>query len=224
MAADSSHQGNVLPFRQLRLRPKTLFQTQTIGESHPQEWQFCAAIEGRGLMLAPMPGQRMPALKPGTRYCVQGFTGQYDFSFDTALLGVFDVPFAYALMSYPPEVNARLVRQALRVRTLLPAKLMPAPGQAGDSQASSILDLSLAGALIETLRPAGDLGTAVRLSFVVDVDSEKTQINADALICHRRELTGPTRERVGLSFRTLPKQERLLLSLYLHTVAADLDS
>lgn len=224
MAADSSHQGNALPFRQLRLRPKTLFQTQAGNDAQPLEWQFCAAIEGRGLMLAPMPGQRMPALKPGANYRVQGFTGQYDFSFDTALLGLFDAPFAYALMSYPAEVNARLVRQALRVRTLLPAQLLSTAAPAGTTQTSSILDLSLAGALIETLHPAGDLGGAVRLSFVVDVDGEKAQINAEALICHRRELTGPARERIGLSFRALPKQERLMLSLYLHTLAADLDS
>ena len=223
MPADASH-ATPLPFRQLRLRPKTLLQTWRTGDSGiTQEWQFCAAIEGKGLMLAPLPGQRMSPVSTGVRYGVQGFTGQYDFQFETEAVGTFDAPFVYALLAWPDAVQARLVRQALRVRTLLPAQLAPIAGRA-EGQAASVLDLSPAGALVETLHPMGGVGDALRITFVVDAEGEKTQISTEAVICHRRAMEAPSRERLGLSFRALPKTERLVLSIYLKDIADTLDA
>lgn len=223
MPADASNT-SALPFRQLRLRPKTLLQTWRLGDGGvAQDWQFCAAIEGKGLMLAPMPGQKMAPVATGARYGVQGFTGQYDFQFETQAVGTFDAPFVYALLAWPETVQARLVRQALRVRTLLPAQLSPIAAK-GNTEAASVLDLSAAGALIETLNPMGEVGDALRISFVVDAEGEKTQITTEAVICHRRAMEAPSRERLGLSFRALPKTERLLLSIYLRDIADTLDA
>lgn len=214
-----------LSFRQLRLRPKTPVQLSKPGDpAMAQDCQFAAAIEGKGLMFAPVPGQRMPALAKDTRFLVQGFTGQYDFRFETALLGVFEVPFQYALLAWPEQVDGRLVRQALRVRTLLPAELSIGDGPGGATQRASILDLSAAGALVEAGQGIGDVGTPARLSFVVEAEGERLQITAPGSVCHRRALEGPARERIGLSFRALPKPERLMLSLYLAKIAAELDA
>jgi hypothetical protein len=223
MPADASN-ASAIPLRQLRLRPKTLLQTWRIGDTGiAQEWQFCAAIEGKGLMLAPLPGQKMAPVTTGARCGVQGFTGQYDFQFETQAVGTFDAPFVYALLAWPEAVQARLVRQALRVRTLLPAQLSHITTK-GDTQAASVLDLSAAGALVETLHPMGDVGDALRISFVVEAEGEKTQISTEAVICHRRAMEAPSRERLGLSFRALPKTERLVLSIYLKDIADTLDA
>ena len=94
----------------------------------------------------------------------------------------------------------------------------------GETQAASVLDLSAAGALVETLHPMGDVGDTLRISFVVDADGEKTQITTEAVICHRRAMESPSRERLGLSFRALPKTERLVLSIYLKDIADTLDA
>jgi c-di-GMP-binding flagellar brake protein YcgR len=174
-------------------------------------------------MLAPLPGQKMAPVANGARYGVQGFTGQYDFQFETQAVGTFDAPFVYALLAWPEAVQARLVRQALRVRTLLPAQLSPVTMK-GETQAASVLDLSASGALVETLHPMGDVGDTLRISFVVDADGEKTQITTEAVICHRRAMEAPSRERLGLSFRALPKTERLVLSIYLKDIADTLDA
>ncbi|GIX37751.1 MAG: hypothetical protein KatS3mg127_0990 [Silanimonas sp.] len=222
MPADASHLP--LPFRQLKLRPKTLLQVGREGDSAtPSEWQFCAAIEGKGLMLAPLPGARMSALPTGAGLQVQGFTGQYDFHFKTSALGTFEVPFAYTLLAWPEEVRGRLVRQALRVRTLLPAQLSALPG-GGEPRAAAVLDLSLTGALVETPAPVGALGESLRISFVVEVEGDPLQITTEARICHHRAMEGPSRQRLGLSFRALPRQERLALAAYLHGLAASLDA
>ncbi|MCE2944190.1 MAG: PilZ domain-containing protein [Lysobacteraceae bacterium] len=213
-----------LGFRQLRLRPKTLVQLSASGDgAAPEDWLFAAAIEGRGLMLAPVPGRKMGPMAKNARFLVQGFTGQYDFRFETGLLGVFDVPFHYALLGWPDRVDGRLVRQALRIRTLLPATLVGGEGPGGTGQRASIVDLSAAGALVETATPIGDVGTPARLVFTVEAEGERLQITAHAAVCHRRTLDHPVRERVGLSFRALPKPERLMLSLYLAKMAAELD-
>ena len=223
MPADASN-ASAVTLRQLRLRPKTLLQTFRIGDTGvAQEWQFCAAIEGKGLMLAPLPGQKMAPVTAGARYGVQGFTGQYDFRFETQAVGTFDAPFVYALLAWPEAVQARLVRQALRVRTLLPAQLSPV-SMTGKAQAVSVLDLSAAGALVEALHPMGDMGDTLRISFVVEAEGEKTQITTEAVICHRRTMEAPSRERLGLSFRALPKTERLVLSIYLKDIADTLDA
>ncbi len=221
MPADASH--SPITLRQLRLRPKTLLQTLKHGDpAMGIEWQFCAAIEGKGLMLAPAPGQKMPIMANGARYTVQGFTGQYDFSFDADAVGTFDAPFAYTLLSWPETVKARLVRQALRVPTLLPAQLSAVGGQKGEPQSASVLDLTESGALVEVLNPVGRVGDTLRISFVVEADGEKTQINTDALLCHCSRLENPSRERIGLSFKPLPKTERLMLSVYLRDLAESL--
>lgn len=218
MPADAGH--SPITLRQLRLRPKTLLQTLRHGDpSMGVEWQFCAAIEGKGLMLAPPPGQKMPLMTPGARYAVQGFTGQHDFSFDADAVGTFDTPFAYTLLTWPETVKARLVRQALRVPTLLPAQLSPLAGQKGEPQSASVIDLSASGALVETAHPIGGAGDALRISFVVESEGERAQITTEALICHHSRLDNPGRERLGLSFRPLPKTERLMLSVYLSNVA-----
>lgn len=222
MPADAGH--SPITLRQLKLRPKTLLQTLRHGDpSTGIEWQFCAAIEGKGLMLAPPPGQKMPAMTAGASYFVQGFTGQYDFSFDADVVGTFDAPFAYTLLSWPETVKARLVRQALRVPTLLPAQLSALAGQKGEPQSASVLDLTASGALLEVLHPVGRVGDALRISFVVEADGEKVQINTDALLCHCSRLEHPSRERIGLSFKPLRKTERLMLSAYLRDLAEALE-
>jgi hypothetical protein len=224
MPSDASNTARI-PFRQLRLRPKTLLQTWRVGDAGvAHDWQFCAAIEGKGLMLAPMPGQKMPPISAGARYGVQGFNGQYDFQIEATAVGTFEVPFVYALLSWPDDVQARRVRQALRVRTLLPAQLSPVDGRGGESQAASVLDLSASGALVETLNPMGDVGDPLRVSFVVEAEGEKMQLTTDAVICHRSSLDAPSRERLGLSFRALQKTERLLLSIHLKDLADSLDA
>lgn len=215
---------NLIPFRQLRLRPKTLLQGWRPGDGGvTQEWQFCAAIEGKGLMLAPLPGTKMPALADGSRYGVQGFTGQHDFRFETRALGSFEAPFAYVLMEWPVGVEARLVRHDLRIRTLLPAKVAPVVDGKGPVQTASILDLSASGALIEALHPTGGVGDALRIAFSVEVEGESALISTEGIICHRASMPSPSRERLGLSFRALPKNERLLLSVYLQALAESAD-
>lgn len=226
MSVDPSGVGPTpLGFRQLRLRPKTLVQLSARGDSAvAEDWLFAAAIEGRGLMLAPLPGRKMTPLAKDANFLVQGFTGQYDFRFEAGLLGVFEVPFHYALLGWPDRVDGRLVRQALRVPTLLPATLAAGEGPGGAGQRASIVDLSAAGALVETATSIGDVGTPARLVFTVEAEGERLQITAHAAVCHRRTLDHPVRERIGLSFRALPKPERLMLSLYLAKMAAELDA
>jgi hypothetical protein len=63
----------------------------------------------------------------GETYLMHGFTGQYDFRFTSTVIQAFDFTFrvpayAYAVLSFPEVIEARKVRNSMRIRTARPAR------------------------------------------------------------------------------------------------------
>lgn len=198
----------------LRLRPGMSLQARPVGETgSPLELRFFAAIEDKGLMAVPtVEGDIRRQLQPGVPYRLGGFTGTHDFHFQSRVLQFHAMPFVYALFAYPGEVMARQVRVSLRIPTSLPALAY--------SEAASIavpvrvVDLSQCGAMMWAPGPLGAVGKGVRLSLELDVDGRTESLALDATICHSGKGDGGEGHRIGIGFRGIGRDQRLLLKLY----------
>ena len=116
-----------LPLKAMGLRTGMALQTRRLVEgTSKKESQFFGAIEGKGVMVGPLGSDaEQTGLTEGEVCVVRGFTGQYEYSFLSKVLQNFEKPFVYALLAYPPQVDARLVRQSMRTKQSWPTRINP---------------------------------------------------------------------------------------------------
>lgn len=214
-----------LPFKALGMRTGMALQTRRLVEgASKKESQFFGAIESKGVMVGPMgPDGVKTELEEGEICVVRGFTGLYEFSFLSKVLQTFEKPFAYALLAYPAQVDARRVRQSLRTKTSWPTqvKLPPSAGIAvSEPWDVTLLDLSLQGAMIEASSPLGAIGDVISLQMNVQVDEAPAILNVASRICHNNKSGSGATYFIGLAFKELTQQDRLLLHYLTQTAHA----
>jgi hypothetical protein len=227
MTDDSPTATNVtaMSLRELRLRPGMALQTRRLVEgASKKESQFLAAIEGKGVMVGPVgPDGVSTELEAGEVCVVRGFTGQHEFSFLSKVLQTFETPFAYALLQYPKRVDATLVRQSMRIKTSMPAELAVFT-QADTGKASSagvtLIDISMAGAMIRSMAAMAPVGVEVSLAFSVDFEGAAVQLVLAGTVCHSHTPLGQEGCLMGLAFRNLKQHDKLVLHYMTQTRAA----
>jgi hypothetical protein len=203
--------------RTLRLRPGMFLQTQRMQKNSPNyEAQFLGVIEDKCLMVVPVGTFSIKTgMKAGETFIVRGFTGQYDFYFSSRVIQAFDFTFrepafAYAVLSWPDAVEARKVRNSLRIRTSIPATLAPVPPR--EPLAVTVLDLSADGALIRSDDSAGAIGDRVSLEFSMGPDGALSYVVAVARVCHVH--LGDEGCLTGLLFENIAPSDRMLIREY----------
>ena len=204
-----------MPLRDLRLRPGMALQTRRLVEgASKKESQFLAAIEGKGAMVGPVGRHGVSTeLEEGEVCVVRGFTGQHEFSFVSKVLQTFEKPFAYALLQYPKKVDATLVRQSMRIKTSMPAELTILGDAGGNGTATGVtlIDISVAGAMVRSRASAGAVGERVRLTFSVDFEGAAVQLALAGTICHGHTVAAQEGCLIGLAFQGLSQHDRLVL-------------
>ncbi|HYC47892.1 MAG TPA: PilZ domain-containing protein [Burkholderiales bacterium] len=199
--------------RGLKLRAGMFLQAHGVGENaRHYETHYLGAIEGKCVMIVPV-GQfdRVFGMKSGETYVMRGFDGQYDFHFTSTVINAFDYTFkvpayAYAVISYPVLVEAKKVRNAVRIKTSLPARATP--HGAANPVRVTVLDLSAEGALVRSASVLGALGDLVRLDFTTDSDTPPHLLTL-ARICHTNERPGDEGILTGLVFETISASARV---------------
>lgn len=203
-------EGNI-PLRELKLRPGMNVQVTRKGQGTALACTFCAALQGKGLMITLAGGGELDRLlPPGNEVELTGFTGQHDFRFSTRVLQTFIFPFEYALFAWPEQVSAKAVRAILRVSARLPVMVMRQGGWA--PIAASLADLSAAGALVQSKAPLGAVNERVDLMFTIEFEGKKIPLELGATICH--SAASEDGHRVGVSFENVSRNDKLLLSCY----------
>lgn len=209
-------QAKRLPLRSLGLRTGMALQTRRLVEgASKKESQFFGAIEGKGVMVGPLGTESdQTGLTAGEVCVVRGFTGQYEFSFLSKVLQTFETPFAYALLAYPAQVDAHLVRHSMRVRTSWPTTVLltgksgaPAPEQL----TVSLVDLSMAGAMIKATSSLAAIGETIALTLAVTFDGAPLQLGLSAAVCHNNKASSEEAFYIGLAFKNLTQQDKLVL-------------
>ena len=214
-----------LSFKSLGMRTGMALQTRRLVEgASKKESQFFGAIESKGVMVGPMgPDGVKTELEEGEVCVVRGFTGQYEFSFLSKVLQTFERPFAYALLAYPAQVDARLVRQSMRTKTSWPTQVkLPASSESAQGAILDVtlMDLSLQGAMIEAPSPLGTIGDVIGIQMNVQVDEAPAILNVSARICHNNKSSSSQAHFIGLAFKDVTQQDKLLLHYLTQTAQA----
>ena len=208
-----------MPLKALKLRAGLFLQTQRldnarrVGDSPLYEAAFLGAIEGKALFLVPMGTFSIKAgMKAGDVFVVRGFTGQYDFQFDAKVIQAFDFTFrepayAYAVLEYPATVQARKVRNSLRIRTQIAATVTPRNEQPPCD--ATMLDLSVDGALLRMPADPGWVNELAHVAFSIGEDADMAYIEALVRICHKR--VDDEGVLVGVLFENLQERDKLRL-------------
>jgi c-di-GMP-binding flagellar brake protein YcgR len=207
---------NRLPFRALGLRTGMALQTRRLVEgASKKESQFFGAIEGKGVMVGPLgPDGVKTELEEGEICVVRGFTGQYEFSFLSKVLQTFQKPFAYALLAYPAQVDATLVRQSMRTKTTWPTTVEVPAKEAQPAKGpldATLVDISLQGAMIKTDSALATVGDLVTVGIDVIFDNMPVQLNLSASICHNNRASNEAAFYIGLAFKDLTQHDKLVL-------------
>jgi c-di-GMP-binding flagellar brake protein YcgR len=214
-ADKSAEEVSRLSLRSLGLKPGMAMQTRRLAEgATKKESQYFGAIEGKGVMVGPLGSEGAKTeLVEGEVCVVRGFTGQYEYSFLSKVLQTFEKPFAYALLAYPAQVDARLVRQSMRTKCSWPTTVS-APQAQGQAQKTSVelIDLSTSGAMIKAASSLAAMGTVIHLTMSVIVDKAPVDLNLSASVCHNNRATYEEAYFIGLAFKGLTPHDKLVLN------------
>lgn len=221
MAADTSRtEPSQVSFESLKLRPGSSLQIQHNGSAGPSgEVQLLAAVRGQSVMVA-LKGESgiKTGLEAGKSYTIRGFSGQYDFSFSSHVTQVFKAPFPYAMLAYPGSVEARIVRKEVRTKTSIPAVATAA----GSSKPVSVtlVDLSMAGTMINTSTPLGNQGDRITVEVSVTFENSPIQLKLAGQIRYSKQLDDGVTS-VGLEFADISQQDKLVLHYVAQSFAND---
>ena len=203
------------PLRTLGLKPGMALQTRRlVAGARKKESQYFGAIEGKGVMVGPLGAEgSQTGLEAGEICVVRGFTGQYEFSFLAKVLQTFEKPFAYALLAYPAQVDARLIRQSMRTQCAWPCTLaVPMPDGGLQRSEVTLVDLSMFGAMIKAPVAQASMGSVIALTLSVLVEQDSFDLQLSASICHSNWNPAENAFFVGLAFKGISAHDRLVLS------------
>jgi len=205
------------PLKAMGLRTGMALQTRRLVEgASKKESQYFGAIESKGVMVGPLgPDGDKTGLTEGEICVVRGFTGQYEFSFLSKVLQTFEKPFVYALLAYPTQVDARLVRQSMRTKVSWPTtiELRPAAGIAtGVALPVTLIDISMQGAMIKASAALAAVGEVLTVNMAVSIDGAPASLRLMASVCHNNKASYEDAYFVGLAFKALAQQDKLVLN------------
>jgi len=214
-ATNTNADVNKLPLKAMGLRPGMALQTRRLVEgASKKESQYFGAIEGKGVMVGPLGSEGTKTeLVAGEVCIVRGFTGQYEFSFLSKVLQTFEQPFAYALLAYPATVDARLVRRSMRTNVSWPTQVAvpDADGSVKPATDVTLVDISASGAMFKAPDPVAAIGSELVLTLSASVESTPVELKVTAVVCHNNRATYEDGYIVGVAFRGLTQQEKLVL-------------
>lgn len=176
---------------------------------------------GHSLMVT-MPDKHTASyLYQGCECVVRLFHGTRAAGFRSSVLHLATYPYRYLHLRYPQSVDQVQVRRAERVKTHLPAKLVPAGGAA--TVAAAVMDLSVTGALVLAHKPAGAVGDLVRLEFTVNFSGAEHALNIDAVIRNIGRRISDEADAggyFGLEFTDPSNEQKIILNGFVYACLA----
>lgn len=205
----------------LRLKPGTVMQVRLTPDAAVLcEVQLLGMVRGKSVMAGfKANGNKKSTLIAGKDYFFKGFSGQHDFSFTAQAIQVFTSPVAYAMLAYPATVSTKVVRKTMRTKVSLPGKAsLHGKNIPHDVK---LLDVSIAGAKIDSQARIGPPGELVNLSFVVDVDKDKVDMELLSTIRYTTKSESGEGYSIGVEFKDLTRNHQLVLH-YLASQESDM--
>lgn len=205
-----------LPFDQVKLLPGDAMQMQPLAEGQNERYtvRIIGIMKGRSVLVtAPVVEGKLVFLRDGQTFLIRVFSGLNVCAFKAKVLKSQLVPFPYLHLSYPDEVQAMLIRKALRA----PADIIVAvhEGEGGrQTAAGRMVDLSVGGARILSKQSLGEKGAQLYLSFKVRLDDMEEYVKTPAVIRslgQEDDEQGRPQVATGVQFGELNQAQRLII-------------
>lgn len=168
----------------------------------------------------PQPG--MPSLlHVGQSLRVRWFSGVALTEFEASVLATYRSPINEMHLTWPQAVRAMPIRSTPRMKVDVPASV----AIDGRTVEAPLRDLSMEGASFVAAEPVADVGSSMRLSFVLPLapdDEVKIQVDAQLRAIRRTQgADGRTAQIHGMKFDALTRLDSLALRAYLATRPID---
>jgi hypothetical protein len=155
-------------------------------------------------------------LSPGDICMVRGFSGRYEYSFLSEVLQIAQEPCTYAVLSHPPYVEARTVRQSLRAKASWPTRVKPAG--AARWNVVDMVDIGTGGAMVQSESLTVSVGALVDVQLELMVEHQALTLQLQAMVKHSSPSPLGKARFFGLEFMTPSTQD--FLALYYVTQSA----
>ena len=144
---------------------------------------------------------------------VRLLSGGTVYAFETQILRASLTPYPYLHLVYPKEFESTVVRKAQRASAHIIASVENAHAEASQSQPALIVNMSSAGAMLESKRSLGKAGDDVVINVRLMVGEIERYVSVGALIRNVREKAGeePVVFQHGVEFQLLSNEEQLIL-------------
>ena len=161
-------------------------------------------------------------IREGQPLTLRLLTGNTVYGFESRVLRVCNLPFAYLHVAYPKEFASVVVRKAQRASTNIIASV-DNTDRAGDTKEPAsvvISDLSVAGASLLAPQPVGQVGDAILIRTKLQVGGMERYLALAAIIrgIRPQEEQGANgmRHRHGIEFQMLDPDDQLVLHGYVY--------
>ena len=155
-------------------------------------------------------------LRPGLGCVVRYLHGTRIAGFKSELLHMASLPYRYLHLRYPDSVDRVTVRQAERVKTHLPCKVLC---DDGGSVAAAIMDLSATGALVLCQRPIGELGAVVDVAVEIRFAGVQQALQLSAVVRNVGRRIGDTSGTggyYGLEFVNIANEQQIYINGHIY--------
>lgn len=206
---------------EIRLYPGAEIYIQLMAEgAYPRhKVNFIGYIKHKSLLLTlPFEHDQGLWMKAGQTFVIRGFNGLYAYAFSAQVLRARAHPFPYIHFSWPHDVVCQQVRKSRRVAVEMPANV---EREGHGAVAVTMLDLSVLGAMLESTRGLGEVGTPANISFTVMVEESEKKLNLSIIIRNIHQKDNVPGFRIGVGFENLTEEEIMILHYFVnHSVLA----
>ena len=188
-------------------------------------------LTGRSIITTtPTSNGKLMFVKEGQQFAVRLLSGNSVQGFVSTVMKNAATPYPYIHLSYPKELESKVVRKAQRVNTKIIAAVQN--HETGKShiktKSALISDLSTAGALVISPEAIGEVGDMISISTKMQIADVAEYVNISAII--RRYLDnvedddGKVKFKYGVEFQLLEERDRLVIHGYVYEqIARSLD-
>ena len=206
------------------------------GKNHDERYyvRIIGYLEGKSIITTiPVVNKKYMLVKEGQQFAVRLMSGNSIQAFLCTAIKNASIPYPYMHLSYPDDLESKVVRKAQRVTTKSIATVQNQETDKKDVQTKSaiICDISTGGALLITPLPIGDVGDMVTITTRIKVAEVDEYINISAII--RRNIDPEVDEndenkityRCGVEFQIIDDRDKLIIHGYVYEqIAKSLDS
>jgi hypothetical protein len=168
-------------------------------------------LKGSSLIVKLPPGWNEAApLSEDDTVLVRGFSGRIAYAFNSTVLKIRYLPYAYCHLSYPEEIQGAEIRKAVRIRMQMPA--LASNLKIGNSVEATITDLSAIGVQLDSPQQLGAPGDDVSISFRFWLQPNDYEVNFNALgIIQSAQSSDAGTWSHGIRFHNMRSTEAILL-------------